>query len=318
MNGVDILLCIVMLLTVLGGIRRGFLFSFFDLVAWIGALLLTFWLYPYAAKSLEKFMDPESLWLLPLAFFLSFLVLRLLTAGFVAWLLGALPGNVHQHAANKAAGAIPGILNGLIYTALLATFLVLVPLWPGLARSARNSVLAQQLSTPLARIEDALVPALDETLRRSLGGMNVAPESEKSVKLSFTVKETEPRPELEQKMLTLINEERSKEGLPSLEADTALRSLARAYGKEMFRRGYFSHYTPEGKGPFDRMNEAGIHFLTAGENLSLARTLMMAHIGLMHSTGHRANILQPSFGRVGIGVIDGGIYGLMICQEFRN
>jgi len=38
----------------------------------------------------------------------------------------------------------------------------------------------------------------------------------------------------------------------------------------------------------------------------------------MTSPGHRANILQPQFGRVGIGIMDGGIRGLMISQEFRN
>jgi uncharacterized protein YkwD len=38
----------------------------------------------------------------------------------------------------------------------------------------------------------------------------------------------------------------------------------------------------------------------------------------MNSPGHRANILNPSFGRVGIGILDGGFYGLMISQEFRD
>jgi uncharacterized protein YkwD len=66
------------------------------------------------------------------------------------------------------------------------------------------------------------------------------------------------------------------------------------------------------------MRDADIHFLTAGENLALAKTLNIAHTGLMNSSGHRANILNKSFGRVGIGIIDGGLYGLMISQEFRN
>ncbi|MDQ3129497.1 MAG: colicin V production protein, partial [Acidobacteriota bacterium] len=44
----------------------------------------------------------------------------------------------------------------------------------------------------------------------------------------------------------------------------------------------------------------------------------IAHTGLMNSPGHRANILQPNFGRVGIGVLDGGRRGLMITQNFRN
>jgi len=86
----------------------------------------------------------------------------------------------------------------------------------------------------------------------------------------------------------------------------------------MFARGYFAHDTPEGRSPFDRMKEARVQFLTAGENLALAPTLSIAHQGLMNSPGHRANILRPQFGRVGIGIMDGGMRGLMVSQEFRN
>jgi uncharacterized protein YkwD len=66
------------------------------------------------------------------------------------------------------------------------------------------------------------------------------------------------------------------------------------------------------------MHEANVRFLTAGENLALAPTLEIAHRGLMNSPGHRANILNPDFGRVGIGIMDGGMRGLMVSQEFRN
>jgi uncharacterized protein YkwD len=70
--------------------------------------------------------------------------------------------------------------------------------------------------------------------------------------------------------------------------------------------------------PFDRMREANVRFVTAGENLALVPTVQVAHRGLMNSPGHRANILYPQFARVGIGIMDGGIRGLMISQEFRN
>jgi uncharacterized protein YkwD len=66
------------------------------------------------------------------------------------------------------------------------------------------------------------------------------------------------------------------------------------------------------------MREANVRFRIAGENLALAQTLQMAHTGLMNSPGHRANILRPQFGRVGIGIMDGGKRGLMVSQEFRN
>jgi uncharacterized protein YkwD len=38
----------------------------------------------------------------------------------------------------------------------------------------------------------------------------------------------------------------------------------------------------------------------------------------MNSPSHRAAILNKSFGRVGIGIVDGGKSGLMISQEFKD
>ena len=38
----------------------------------------------------------------------------------------------------------------------------------------------------------------------------------------------------------------------------------------------------------------------------------------MNSSGHRANILRPQYGRIGISMLDGGRYGLMVTQNFRN
>jgi uncharacterized protein YkwD len=66
------------------------------------------------------------------------------------------------------------------------------------------------------------------------------------------------------------------------------------------------------------MRRDNVRFSTAGENLALAPTVQIAHTGLMNSPGHRANILRPQFGRVGIGIMDGGRRGLMVTQNFRN
>jgi len=66
------------------------------------------------------------------------------------------------------------------------------------------------------------------------------------------------------------------------------------------------------------MHADDIHFLTAGENIALAQTISIAQYGFMHSVGHRANILNPAFGHIGIGILDGGMFGLMISQEFKN
>ena len=118
-------------------------------------------------------------------------------------------------------------------------------------------------------------------------------------------------------MLELVNKERDS-GSQTARADPELTEVARRHSADMFARGYFAHDTPEGRDPFDRMRTANVRFVTAGENLALAPTVPVAHRGLMNSPGHRANILHAQFGRVGIGIMDGGIRGLMISQSFGN
>jgi uncharacterized protein YkwD len=119
-------------------------------------------------------------------------------------------------------------------------------------------------------------------------------------------------------MLEMLNAERTRRGLRPLHPDPALTQVARAHSRDMLARGYFSHTSPDHADPFDRLRLAHVAFLTAGENLALAPDLQTAHDGLMNSPGHRANILRPQFGRVGIGVLDAGRHGLMVTQDFRN
>jgi uncharacterized protein YkwD len=128
----------------------------------------------------------------------------------------------------------------------------------------------------------------------------------------------EQDPDAEQQMLDLVNMERSRAGLQPLVADDHLRDVARAHSLEMFQMDYFSHTSPTAGTPFDRMHAAGIQFLVAGENLAYAPNVQVAHQGLMNSPGHRANILRPEFGRVGIGVIRSLAQGSMFTQDFTN
>ena len=119
-------------------------------------------------------------------------------------------------------------------------------------------------------------------------------------------------------MLNLVNLERGKKGLPTLAFAEDLSGVARLHAKDMLERGYFSHYTPEGASPFDRMEAFGITYQYAGENLAFAPDVQIAMAGLMKSPGHRENILSPNFRKGGIGVIDAGIYGKMFVQEFSD
>ncbi|MBO8125722.1 MAG: serine protease [Firmicutes bacterium] len=120
----------------------------------------------------------------------------------------------------------------------------------------------------------------------------------------------------EQQMLNLINEERQKAGLHTLQADLRLTELARKKSQDMAVNNYFSHISPTYGSPFDMLRSAGISYTTAGENIAGAPSVASAHRALMNSSGHRANILNPAYEKVGIGIYHDGPYGMMFTQLF--
>lgn len=120
----------------------------------------------------------------------------------------------------------------------------------------------------------------------------------------------------EQKMLNLVNAERTSRGLNPLQVDPQLVKLARLKSQDMINKGYFSHQSPTYGSPFEMMRNYGVNYRMAGENLAGAPTVERAHDSLMNSSGHRANILRQQFTHVGIGIVNGGPYGKMFTQMF--
>ncbi|WP_051569052.1 CAP domain-containing protein [Alkaliphilus transvaalensis] len=106
-------------------------------------------------------------------------------------------------------------------------------------------------------------------------------------------------------MVQMVNEERTKAGLRTLEIDVDLSYVARVKSKDMSDNNYFSHQSPTYGSPFDMMRSFGISYRSAAENIARTQSLQSAHTGLMNSEGHRKNILNPNFTHIGIGIHNG-------------
>ena len=318
-NLIDIGIIVLVLLSVLNGWRRGFILGTLDLLGWASVLVAGLRFYQPVARWLGAHVDlwPE-VWDRPIAF----VAIAILAGGLVQvvgyLLLRRVPKEVHEKTFNQLLGVVPGLANGLITAALVAALLLAIPFNEALRERARESPLVNRLAVYAERLEAALHPVFAEAVAETLNLLTIQPESHERVSLPYTVANPRPRPDLEARMLELVNKERVAAGLKPLAPDPELTEVARRHSTDMFARGYFAHDTPEGLDPFDRMREANVRFVTAGENLALAPTVQVAHRGLMNSPGHRENLLHPQFGRVGIGIMDGGIRGLMVTQNFRN
>lgn len=312
-NLVDIALVLVALLGLVTGWRRGFLLGAVELAMFVVVIAAALW----GAVAVAQRAD-HGVWGPPLAFIGIVVVARLVLGALATRLMRRVPATIHRHAVNRLFGLLPGAAHGLINAMLLAMLLIALPLHDAVTRQVQQSALAERLALPAERLAAWLSPVFDPAIDRSLARWMVRPESTTSLPLPFSVAAPRARPDLEARMLQLVNAERRAAGLAPLRADSEATAVARAHSVDMFARSYFSHVSPDGDDAFARMRAAGLRFLAAGENLALARTLPLAHQGLMESPGHRANILRPHFGRVGIGIVDGGRHGLMVTQKFRN
>lgn len=317
MNWVDLILIAVILLAIFTGWHRGFISSTLSLLVWAGSFVVAYLFYPYVANILDNLFDAGP-WLLPIAFILLAIVAGMVLSIVAGYISRSVPVEGHLNPANRVLGTIPGAITGYLYAVILSAVFLALPIKDKITEEIRESRLGVQLAMQSEWANRKLAPVFDEAIKQTINSLTVKPGSEERINLTFKIDDAVPSPNYEAAMLQLVNKERQKHGLRLLEADSEMRQVARLHSQDMFQRGYFSHDTPEGKDPFDRMRAANIRFETAGENLALAQTVEIAHVNLMNSPGHRANILNPSFGRVGIGVLDGGFYGLMISQEFRN
>lgn len=130
---------------------------------------------------------------------------------------------------------------------------------------------------------------------------------------------------VEQELLRLTNTERQKAGLAPVALDTRLQSVARLHSLDQAAKNYSAHRSPEGKEPADRLRAAGIAFNLEGENIrwvssrapsAVANDMMYeGSYGWMNSPGHKANILNPNYTHVGIGVFKSSTDGKFIATQ---
>ena len=79
--------------------------------------------------------------------------------------------------------------------------------------------------------------------------------------------------------------------------------------EDMAKKGYFSHTSPTYGSAFDMMKKYGVSYRTAGENIAKGqKTAESVMKGWMNSSGHRANILNPSYTQIGVGYVANGHY----------
>lgn len=121
-------------------------------------------------------------------------------------------------------------------------------------------------------------------------------------------------------VLDRANAERAAAGLPPLILNARLNDAAQRHAEDMLLRSYYSHSSPEGSTPADRVRKSGYTPLRVGENIARgALSVQEVMDNWMASREHRRNILYPGFADLGVGVAVGRNsvgYTVLWVQDF--
>lgn len=123
-------------------------------------------------------------------------------------------------------------------------------------------------------------------------------------------------------LLEQVNRERAKAGQQPLKLSARLTVVARGHSYDMAIRHYFSHDSPNGGGPADRIRGAGLAYERIAENIYMEKFPDVSGMperavkAWLASPPHRENMLSPAFRETGIGLArssDGETY---VTQDF--
>lgn len=318
MNWVDIVIIVLLLFFVYESIGRNLLGEILDSASFLIAFIASLRFYNefsiffisnfHVPSSLAKIFGFLSVWFLVETVFFGithFVVFRLISiVRFPKWI------NLFSF--------IPALLRGLVFISIILVLLGTFPVQPRIKKDIHESKIGLNILNKTYQLEGPLKGVFGGITEDTFTFLTIKPKSNETVDLGFKTREFSPNPGFENQLVNLVNKEREAGNLKSLVFDQELTKIARLHSEDMFKRGYFAHNSPEGKNVSDRATEENFSFLVIGENLAYAPTVELAHKGLMNSEGHRRNILSPDFNRIGIGIMDGGVYGLMVTQVFSD
>lgn len=312
---IQIFIILIVLIYAWHGYRKGFLSQLLDIIGLVASFLIAIRWYSAAGAYLEglgvnkAISNPAGFFALWILFQIIFYLLSLLILRFI-------PPSVQANKVNRFLGIIPGFLKGLLIISIVLMMFLIVPLVPAFKDDLMKGPVSGYLLRSTTKI--------DNQVEKIFGGVNtltfLSPkvENEESTNLSFKATTLDIDEDSEEFMLEAVNRERARLGLKKLKLDEKIREVARQHSIDMAKNGYFSHTDLGGKSPADRMEVGGVKYLLAGENIALTPTWELAQIGFMNSPKHRDNILDPQFGRIGIGIINLGSYGRMTTQNFAD
>lgn len=320
LNWIDWTIVVILIYYAIAGWSAGFADLGLSFITFLISLFLSIKFHSPVGDFLSQKFGIPAMWTEVLGYILVAFIAQTILSELVQLILVRLPKTVISSKLNKWLGMIVSIFNGVVIIAFFLLVILALPLKGTIKIDVQNSRIGNFLVVVAQKYGGPINTTIDRAREQVLNFVTVEPDSKERISLPIFPTESELKIDAvdEENMLDLINTERVKAGVGKLTVDVAMTAVARAHSRDMFARSYFSHMNTLEQTAGDRLERAGIPFTVVGENIAYAPDLATAHTGLMNSPGHRQNIVDPAFHRIGIGIISTNTWGLMFTQDFAN
>lgn len=316
MNLVDLIIIAILILFAFEALGRSVFLETLDFISFLLAGLLSFSYYNLPARYLEaQFQIPHGLSLV-LGFLIIWFLSEIIFFVLVRLIVPLLPkANIPL---SNFISIIPALLRAFVFIAVGLVITATFPIQPVIKKAVMESLIGSRILKNTYNLEAPVKNVFGGLSNDTLTFLTIKPQTDEKVNLGFQTEDVSIDEKSEKAMVEMVNFERTTRGLSALTFDFKLREVGRKHSEDMFKRGYFAHISPEGWSVADRAQKMDVDFLVIGENLAYAPLVELAFKGLMNSEGHKANILSEDYNKIGIGVMDGGIYGKMFTQVFSD
>src|SRR5581483_2307972 len=254
----DFILLLVFIFYAFEGYSVGFMQAVFDLLSFVFSFFLGLKTYTFFANILALHTKMPMEFAKAAGFFIASVLFETVL-GILGRKLAYSISNGRDKSftkLNKILGIIPSLFSAFVLLSFILSLIISLPLSPFLKHTISDSRIGSLLVSNTSSVEKSLNSIFGGAINQTLNFFTVEPQSNEMVQLHFSTTNVSVDSEAEAQMLTMVNKERTSRGFSPLTLDMDLSAVARVHSKDMFARGYFSHYTPDGLSPFDRMSSA--------------------------------------------------------------
>lgn len=317
-NWIDLVILTVILYFASEAFRVGFWAILANFISFLLSLIIALMGYQFTSGLLQNNFALSHTTANAIGFFLTAVIVEGILGFLSVRAVRKMPSRFTKKWWSKTLATVPAAGEGVVLIAFVLTLFLALPILPKVKADISDSKIGGLLVRNTSGLEVRIDEVFGGVVEDSVTYFTINPESSESVPLHIDRLGLSEDKEAGKAMFVLVNNERSKRGIRRLKWSSELAGIARTHATDMWERRYFGHVSPNGDDISDRLDQAEVEYRVAGENLAFAPTTATAHVGLMGSPGHKANILSPEFGRLSIGVIDNGIHGKIFVQVFTD